>query len=121
MVKHTSLALIDKMAQRMHTQLLKRMATLLTDNISTNDPIEFCVEAFRLTKSLKSLQNSSVLELQHCTVRIVASIYLTSILMKKPPADKALEQLTKDLPQFERIVAEQGAQFEGLLKAVHCI
>ena len=121
MVKHTSLALVDKTVQKMHGTILKRMATLLLDPISSSEPVEFCTEAFRLTKSLKNVQNSSVVELQHCTVRIVAGIYLTSILMKKPPAEKTLEQLAIDIPQYEKVVNEHGPQFQGLVMAVKCI
>lgn len=100
MVKHTNVALVDRTVHRIHSIILKRMALLLIEPIKSSEPVEFSIEALRLIKGLQDLQSSSIAELQHCTVRILAGMYLTSMLMRKPPPEKALEQITKDIPQF---------------------
>jgi hypothetical protein len=42
MIKYTSVAVIDRVTQKMHTQIVKRIVLIMISPISTNDPVEYC-------------------------------------------------------------------------------
>jgi hypothetical protein len=55
------------------------------------------------------------------SVRAVNNIYLTSMVMRRPIGDKVLEQISADLPKFEKVVAEAGQHWQPLLTVPNCI
>jgi hypothetical protein len=59
-IKHISITVIDKITQKMHSQIIKRIVLLLIKPINTNDPVEYCREAIQMSKSPSDIHNSGL-------------------------------------------------------------
>lgn len=75
----------------------------------------------KLIKSIKDLHSSSLSQLQTHAVKAVNNIYVASLLSKKPPSDKILEQVQSDLPKFSKFVEEVGNVWQPLANVPNCI
>jgi hypothetical protein len=51
---------IDKITQKMHSQIIKRIVLLLIKPINTNDPVEYCREAIQMSNSPSDIHNSGL-------------------------------------------------------------